>query len=269
MKGKDPAFLFYSTDFYEGTRTMLPEERACFLDLMIYQHQRGYIPNDIKRVLLYCNGIDEATLKATLEAKFKLTYKGWINERLQMVIEEREAYSEKQSINGIVGQFWKKAKGILSKKDFDNLKDSLSNQSNNDIWELIKDKEINKATLEAMLEASLKHLEDRNRNRDIDKIIDYTPTEEINFKSNKFIKPSLFEVQQQISEKGYNVDAEAFIAYYESNGWKVGNNKMKDWKSALVTWQKRSLPVKTEKPKSNSGRLSLMEIQKVYEDLKQ
>ena len=167
MKGKDPAFLFYSTDFYEGTRTMLPEERACFLDLMIYQHQRGYIPNDIKRVLLYCNGIDEATLKATLEAKFKLTYKGWINERLQMVIEEREAYSEKQSINGIVGQFWKKAKGILSKKDFDNLKDSLSNQSNNYIWELIKDKEINKATLEAMLEASLKHY--RNRDRDINK----------------------------------------------------------------------------------------------------
>ena len=165
MKGKDPAFLFYSTDFYEGTRTMLPEERACFLDLMIYQHQRGFIPNDIKRVLLYCNGIDEATLKATLEAKFKLTDKGWINERLQMVIEEREAYSEKQSINGIVGQFWKKAKAILNKKDFDTLKDSLSDKSNNDILELIKDKEINKATLEAMLKASLKHLEDRDRNR--------------------------------------------------------------------------------------------------------
>ena len=36
---KDPAFLFYSKDFYEGTRTMLPEERACYIDLMIYQHQ--------------------------------------------------------------------------------------------------------------------------------------------------------------------------------------------------------------------------------------
>jgi len=34
---KDPAFLFYSKDFYEGTRTMLPEERACYIDLMIYQ----------------------------------------------------------------------------------------------------------------------------------------------------------------------------------------------------------------------------------------
>lgn len=75
---KDPAFLFYSTDFYEGTRTMLPEERACFIDLMIYQHQRGPIPNDLKRVLLYCNGVDEATLKTTLQSKFKLTSEGWI-----------------------------------------------------------------------------------------------------------------------------------------------------------------------------------------------
>lgn len=77
---KDPAFLFYSTDFYEGTRTMLPEERTCYVDLMIYQHQRGPIPNDLQRVLLYCNGISEATLKATLQAKFKLTDKGWLSD---------------------------------------------------------------------------------------------------------------------------------------------------------------------------------------------
>ena len=167
MKGKDPAFLFYSSDFYEGTRTMLPEERACFIDLMIYQHQRGVIPNDLKRVLLYCNGIDEATLKATLEAKFKLTAEGWINERLQKVIDDRENYSEKQSINGAIGQFWKKAKAILSKKDYDNLKVMLSDKRNDEIITLIKNKEINKATLEAMLEASLKHY--RNRDRDINK----------------------------------------------------------------------------------------------------
>ena len=30
---KDPAFLFYSQDFYAGTRTMLPEERACWAHL--------------------------------------------------------------------------------------------------------------------------------------------------------------------------------------------------------------------------------------------
>ena len=75
---KDPAFLFYSKDFYEGTRMMLPEERACYVDLLIYQHQNGIIPLDLKRVLMYCNGVDEATLKATLEAKFTKTEEGWV-----------------------------------------------------------------------------------------------------------------------------------------------------------------------------------------------
>lgn len=161
---KDPAFLFYSTDFYEGTRTMLPEERACYVDLMIYQHQRGPIPNDLKRVLLYCNGISEATLKATLQAKFKLTDKGWLNMKLQEVIEQRQEYSEKQSINGTIGQFWKKAKAILKDKDYTNLYKSLSKKDKKELYETIKDMEVSEATLKAMLKATLKHLEIENEN---------------------------------------------------------------------------------------------------------
>src|SRR5690606_20628174 len=105
---KDPAFLFYSKEFYEGTRTMLPEERACYIDLMIYQHQHEYIPNDIKRVSMYCSGIDQAILEATLKAKFKLCDKGWYNHKLSKVIDERKEFSKRQSDNGLVGQFFKK-----------------------------------------------------------------------------------------------------------------------------------------------------------------
>ena len=53
-------------------------------------------------------------------------------------------------------------------------------------------------------------------------------------------RPTLEEVQACVAERGYNVDAEAFIAYYESVGWKVGNKAMKSWQHALVTWQKRN-----------------------------
>ena len=99
IMAKDPAFLFYSKDFYEGTRTMLPEERACYIDLLIYQHQNGgFIPNDLKRVLMYCSGCNEATLQATLEAKFKLSDKGWVNEVLEKVMSDREEFSGKQKI---------------------------------------------------------------------------------------------------------------------------------------------------------------------------
>lgn len=55
----------------------------------------------------------------------------------------------------------------------------------------------------------------------------------------RFCPPTLQEVQSYIQEKGYSIDAEAFIAFYESKGWMVGKNKMKDWRMAIVTWSKR------------------------------
>lgn len=55
----------------------------------------------------------------------------------------------------------------------------------------------------------------------------------------RFVPPTLEEVQAYIVEKGYSVDAESFIAFYQSKNWYVGKNKMKDWKAALVTWEKR------------------------------
>lgn len=166
---KDPAFLFYSKDYYEGTRMMLPEERACYIDLMIYQHQNGgIIPNDIRRLMMYCSGVSEATLKATLVAKFKLCDKGWYNDKLKKVVEERENFSKKQSINGVVGQFWKRANKVLSKKELAQLKKTVAeicnnNKTFNDNWlSKIKDPK-------AMLEAMLKHLEDVNVIEDVNK----------------------------------------------------------------------------------------------------
>ena len=58
-------------------------------------------------------------------------------------------------------------------------------------------------------------------------------------KATRFSPPSLDEVRDEVERLGYAVDPERFIAHYESNGWRVGPNKMKNWKSALVTWHKR------------------------------
>ena len=56
----------------------------------------------------------------------------------------------------------------------------------------------------------------------------------------RFTPPLLEEVVAYISEKGYSVNAEAFIAFYQSKNWFVGKNKMKDWRAAVVTWEKRN-----------------------------
>lgn len=70
----------------------------------------------------------------------------------------------------------------------------------------------------------------------------------------RFTKPSLEEVKQYCAERGNNVDAEKWYDYYESNGWKVGKNSMKDWKAAVRTWEKREdykpkVEIKSEVPK--------------------
>jgi hypothetical protein len=52
--------------------------------------------------------------------------------------------------------------------------------------------------------------------------------------------------------------SEAFIGFYESNGWKVGQNQMKSWKGALTTWQHREVVRKSSPPRyeSESARTS-------------
>ena len=55
-------------------------------------------------------------------------------------------------------------------------------------------------------------------------------------KTKRFTPPTTQEVKAYINEKGFNVDAEHFVDYYTSNGWKVGRNSMKDWKAAVRTW---------------------------------
>lgn len=58
----------------------------------------------------------------------------------------------------------------------------------------------------------------------------------------RFQKPTIEQIENEIMEKQLNVDAERFYYYYESNGWKVGKNKMKDWKACLRTWNRNNKP---------------------------
>lgn len=57
--------------------------------------------------------------------------------------------------------------------------------------------------------------------------------------SRRFTPPSLQEVSEYVREKGYHVDPQAFIDFYTSKGWKVGNQTMKDWRAAIRTWERR------------------------------
>jgi hypothetical protein len=54
-----------------------------------------------------------------------------------------------------------------------------------------------------------------------------------------FVKPTIGEVRAYCVEIGSRVDPQAFFDHYESNGWKVGKNPMRDWKASIRNWGRR------------------------------
>lgn len=54
----------------------------------------------------------------------------------------------------------------------------------------------------------------------------------------RFKRPSIQEINDYCLEKNLQLDAQSFIDYYDSNGWKVGKNNMKDWKATARRWAK-------------------------------
>lgn len=60
-------------------------------------------------------------------------------------------------------------------------------------------------------------------------------------KAKRFCKPTLDEVKNYIQESNLNVNAQYWYDYYESNGWMVGKNHMKDWKACIRRWNKTEM----------------------------
>ena len=57
--------------------------------------------------------------------------------------------------------------------------------------------------------------------------------------ASRFAPPTPSDVENYATEKGLTIDADKFCDFYESKGWMVGKNKMKDWKAAVRGWCSR------------------------------
>ena len=78
------------------------------------------------------------------------------------------------------------------------------------------------------------HMENENENEDIN-----------NKKSTRFTKPTIEELSEYMDSINMNDVSNKFFDFYESKGWMIGKNKMKDWKSAVRTWKPNNLKVST------------------------
>ena len=195
---KDPAFLFYSADFIVGTYEMTDEQVGRYIRLMCLQHQKGHLSESV--VLSVMGGeIDREVI-----GKLKRDDDGlYYNERLDEETSKRRKYSESRAKN---------RKGDAVSKSYDKHMSNICNSYD-------------------------EHMVNENENVNINTI---SSTEKDSTKGDKprFTPPALDDVKAYCKERNNKVDPEHWYAHYTSNGWKVGRNKMKDWKHAVITWEK-------------------------------
>lgn len=239
---KDPAFLFYSSDFISGVQDLTMEERGQYITLLCLQHQKGHLTE--KMIRLCCGNA-----AADVMAKFRQDENGlFFNQRLETEREKRKAHGEKQRARAIDG--WKKRK---------------SNNCDID------------AAAFTTAYATAMPLEDVNENRN--EVIVEDANEKKTMRK-KFVKPDENEVYNYMGElnvTGSNflteekliTFARTFMDHYDSNGWIVGKASMKDWQSTVRSWMRREWEkVKNQKQntngKSNSTSDSIAKAEQLY-----
>jgi hypothetical protein len=94
---KDPAYLFYSQDFYTGVATMNFEDRGKYISILCLMHQQGRMNEETIRFVV-------GSISVNLKNKFKVDNTGlWYNERLELEIEKRKNFVQSRIDNGKLG----------------------------------------------------------------------------------------------------------------------------------------------------------------------
>ena len=117
---KDPAILFYTSDFISGTITLSDEQRGQYIILLCLQHQKGHLSE--KDMLKICKSHDTDIFEKFIKDANGLFY----NERLEEEINKRKAYSESRRKNRT-----KKDVLIISKSHDEDMEDEDENKDIN------------------------------------------------------------------------------------------------------------------------------------------
>lgn len=97
MNNKDPAFLFYSSDFLTECSDLTMEERGQYITLICLQHQKGHLNE--KTIRLNVGSVSDDVL-----VKFSKDENGcYYNKIIEELIEKRRAFAESRRKNGALG----------------------------------------------------------------------------------------------------------------------------------------------------------------------
>lgn len=107
---KDPAFLFYPSDFLTGCTNLTMDERGQYISLLCIQHQTGHLSD--KTIRLSVGNVSVDVL-----SKFQQDENGlYFNARLEMEIVKRSQFVDSRRVNGSKGGRPSKPLGLPSAK---------------------------------------------------------------------------------------------------------------------------------------------------------
>ena len=118
---KDPAFLFYTSDFLTGTLTMTDEQVGRYIRLLCLQHQKYELTE--KDMLFICKAYDE-----DIYSKFKKVDGKFFNERLREESLKRSKYSESRRNNKLKKKISSTyVKHMENENENENINDNINN----------------------------------------------------------------------------------------------------------------------------------------------
>ena len=198
---------------------MTDEEVGKYIRLLCLQHQKGHLKE--KDLLNICQQKNEEIFSKFIQDENGNYY----NQRLEIEINKRKAYSESRRNN-------------RKKKEEEN---NTSKTYEKDMLNICN--------------SYVEHMENENENININEIVNRNNRDNRGMgeeekeerwngiepkKSKIFCKPTVDEIKSYCLERKNGVDAQHFYDFYESKGWMVGKNKMKDWKACVRTWERNN-----------------------------
>jgi hypothetical protein len=212
---KDPAILFYTSDFLTGTIYLNFEERGKFIYLLCTMHQHGRLSEETIRLLV-------GSISVNLTKKFKIDNDGlWYNERLELEASKRANFTQSRRENGKKGgrPIIKEPKENLMVNHMDNL---MPNHMGN-------------------------HMGNANEN------VNEDINTNVLSKKRKLKKPSLQEfIDYFVSKGSTEQQGKHWFEYYDIADWHDINGKpVVNWKQKVLPKIESFLKTKTNDRKTN------------------
>ena len=257
---KRPSFQFYPADWLSDPNViaMTAEERGAYIQLiaLMWNTEDCSLKDDVS-FLARLAGVDNNVITQLYHC-FNSVNGVIRHKRLDLERAKQDSHRSKRSEAGQKGMMnrWGGVRDNSGRK-----KESRFNQDGNLIPNLKKNEPEKMANTSHSYNSVI--TKDNSSSSSSSSSSNLNTKEKVQKESTgRFAPPSLDEVKAYFLVKQTPVDPEQFHAFYQSKGWKVGASPMKDWKAALVTWEKR-LKTDSSPPPSASRKIYKIEDKEV------